>query len=76
MSWSQDDVALALAWQAERNNECGGCGHPRDESFDPNVRWDAEPLVCHACAAKVKAEKPIRDDNNADGLYSRAFKRD
>lgn len=38
---------------------CGDCGQPRDVTFAPESfgRFKAEPLVCHACAARDRAAR-------------------
>jgi len=49
--WAEDDVDLALAWQAEQKAMCKGCGHHLDESTDGATRrqWEAQELICHGC---------------------------
>src|SRR3546814_4207080 len=34
--WSEEDIAAALEWQSEQDAKCPGCGHPMDETLDPN----------------------------------------
>lgn len=38
---------------------CSDCGHPLDECTDPDAweAYDAEPFVCHACAARERAQQ-------------------
>ena len=52
--WSDEDRQAALEWMEYERQLCGGCGMPRDESFDPanDDHYDAEPFTCHACAAR------------------------
>lgn len=60
MSWDEEDLELALAWQAELDGQCGGCGQPLDESSDPanSESYAGKTLVCHACAAMDR----VKDD--------------
>lgn len=43
-----------MEWIEYLNLLCPGCGHPRDESFDPanEDHYDAKPFTCHACHAR------------------------
>jgi hypothetical protein len=52
MSWPEEDIDLALQWQAEQRLQCKSCGHPIDESSNPDsIRaYEAHELTCHACA--------------------------
>lgn len=53
------DRAKALAWHLEQQITCPGCGHPLDETTDPDSEggWTAEKVRCHACHAQgVRAE--------------------
>ncbi len=45
---------MALAWQAEQELLCPGCGHPLDETTDPHLMrlWEATSKQCHACETK------------------------
>jgi hypothetical protein len=63
-----------LAWLEVEAETCSGCGHPKAETFDPDSEgaFDASVLVCHACAARRKAEKRVDD---LDGAYSVATRR-
>lgn len=57
-AWTELDRVKALAWQAEQNARCGGCGHPLDESMDPDNEegvYEVRHSVCHACAARERA---------------------
>lgn len=63
MSWSTEDLGYALAWQAEQDTLCGGCGQPRDESMSPDAEgsYVAKPVRCHACAEQSRAAKVWAD---------------
>lgn len=70
--WLDEDVAAALAWQAEDALRCGGCGFPRDLTFDEAAyqRFLAEPLVCHACGSRDRGQRAWSDaKGDPDGLY-------
>lgn len=48
---------MALAWQAEQEARCGGCGLPCDESMAPSAEnaYVARPVRCHACTVRAGA---------------------
>lgn len=56
--FTPEDTQLALEWQAEADLICGGCGHPIDESMDPDNEdaYVAHVNVCAACAAKERKQ--------------------
>jgi hypothetical protein len=62
--WLPEDQQAALEWQAHKDLLCSGCGQPRDECFAPenSFRYTAEPLECHACAARER-KKWARNKN-------------
>lgn len=78
--FTEDDMASALDWQREDAMKCRGCGNPTDESMavGRDDSYDAELLVCHACAAGDRAERMFRAERNArtDGLKRRIFETD
>ena len=55
--WTEDDVAAALAVQAEEDDRCGGCGHPLSESTHPDNQFafTGQPVRCFACEANARA---------------------
>lgn len=69
-----------LEWQREQDLLCPGCGHPRDETMDPEAqdRYDSKALRCFACAAKERAaEKFTKHERpNLAGLYFTVGRRD
>jgi hypothetical protein len=53
--WLDTDTAAALEWQAYQKSLClGGCGRPREESFDIAMddHYDVTPIACNACRAR------------------------
>ena len=66
-------MQAALEWQDWKQSLCAGCGLPRHETMHPdNERaYDAEPLKCHACAARERKGKAINGQENFDasGIY-------
>jgi hypothetical protein len=54
---------VALAWLLEDREPRCRCGVPVDEATDPKYEtdWTAEVRVCHACAARERAERPFHD---------------
>lgn len=77
--WTDDDISAAMAWMADDADRCPGCGHHRDESMDIDHAgnfYDAEPVTCHACAARDRAQKAHRDQNGDQaGVYWRITER-
>jgi hypothetical protein len=57
--WTQADTDLALALTELEADRCPGCQHPRSESMDPahEFDWVADPVRCHACAARDRAAR-------------------
>lgn len=48
-------MAWALAWQAEQDVKCSGCGLPRDETMADGadrLHWQVHGRVCAACEAR------------------------
>lgn len=61
-----------MAWLEDERLRCPGCDHYRDETFDRENfnRWDAEPVVCHACQARDQAARAWQQNKkDSDGLY-------
>lgn len=66
------DRAKALAWQLEQALICPGCGHPLDETTDPEAEgaYSADKVRCHACHAKgMRAETTGEHDDRHGLLY-------
>jgi hypothetical protein len=64
-----------LEWLAEDRAKCS-CGFPLDETTKPgrDDDFDAEPVVCHACAARDRAQRAWRDkQGDENGLRWRVF---
>lgn len=77
--WSDEDYESALAWLVEDKTRCSGCGHHRDETTDAESqhKWDAEAVVCHACAARDQRAKAFRNNKGDEsGVYWRIFERE
>lgn len=57
-AWLQVDTDLALALTDLEAERCD-CGHSRLESMDPanEFAYRAEPIRCHACAARDRAAR-------------------
>lgn len=76
--WSEEDLGYALAWQAEQDAQCSGCGHPRDESMNPDYEtaWDVSTNRCYACAAMARKGKAHSEGGmEAAGLFLGATRR-
>lgn len=52
----------------EQALKCSGCGHPRDETFDPETAWKyrGRVLKCFACAARDRAHKKHTSNKHHD----------
>lgn len=77
--FTEDDMHAALDWQLEQSLLCGGCGRPTDETMavGRDDAYDAEVVVCHACAAGDKAERQYRDaDGDVAGIKRRIWESD
>lgn len=64
--WLPEDLDVALEWQRHLDEQCT-CGNPLMESTDPELEgaYEAQAVVCHACAAREAASKKFAD---ADGV--------
>lgn len=74
--WTTDDRDLALAWQADSDDRCPGCGQPRHEAWSAEAEGTYHDrlldLRCHACKAKKGLERAIaesKDKTATDGRY-------
>ena len=63
--WTEADIEAALAYQDDLGAKCSGCGHYVDESMADGADrdYEAEPLACHACAERDRAQERYRKDN-------------
>ena len=62
--WSDDDTALALAWQANENANCSGCGLPRAQTMAPGADrkyWPVHSASCAACEALIAKGRTLDD---------------
>ena len=53
--WTPNDREMALQWRTEKDLQCTGCGHPRDESMADEhdaPTYQVEALQCHACRSR------------------------
>lgn len=76
--WSDDDLEAALAFVDDEADRCPGCGHHRDESMAHGMdqAYDAEPIVCHACAVTERAQAAAANENRERfGVFWRTWKR-
>jgi len=56
--WTEEDYGWAAAEESNRAALCpGGCGHPLEETIDPDIEWEAPlPVVCFACRTLAKRQ--------------------
>lgn len=77
---TEEDAAAWLEWQTEQALICKGCSRPTDETMAPgrDEAYDAEVLVCHACAAGDRAERAFMSQDSPDtaGLKRRIYETD
>lgn len=71
--WTDDDIDAALAYMDHLDSLCSGCGHPRNETFDPEnfMAYHTEAYRCHACADRDMTQRARSENDNAsnDGMY-------
>lgn len=68
--WLDEDIEAALAWQAERDCRCPGCGLPTDETTAPGAAYIATPVVCTACRERGhQIESMRRDEVDLTGIH-------
>jgi len=74
--WTDKDRAWLLAYLAEQDETCKGCGNPLDECRDPKTagRWRVVHQTCEACrVAEADADnqaEAARAGGKQRGLYS------
>lgn len=57
-----------MEWQAFQELLCPGCKQPRDESMAKDgPHYEAEPLRCRACEARVHMERKFTEDQGSVG---------
>lgn len=62
--WLEEDTEWALAWQEDKASRCGGCGHPLDETTDPDAEeaYRVHTIRCHACTARDRKDGQPLDE--------------
>lgn len=68
--WTPEDREAALAWQAEEQLKCPGCGLPRDETMvdeDAAPFYVVEEVTCHACATRDLVSDAAQQDARKAG---------
>lgn len=76
--WLDSDRDEALALQAVEAAECPGCGEPRETSMavESDGAYDADVVLCHACAAMGRASHAYAKDNqHAHGVFTELTRR-
>lgn len=69
--FTEQDTEDVFEYFREKELECPGCGHPRDESMDKanQLAYVAEPVRCFACQARdQRAEKWHRAGGDSAGI--------
>lgn len=70
--WKDDDRDAAMALQDYEASLCSGCGHPLEETTDPEKEYAykaALPLRCHYCTAAARAQEDYRDNPHSEALH-------
>lgn len=77
--WLPEDTEDALAYLADLNTRCSGCGHPRDETTAVDGRgWPLHDYavgstVCQACEAKAITQDQIAREGGVEAMHGRIF---
>lgn len=68
--WTQSDTDLAIALTVIEAERCD-CGHPRSESMHPDSEYayTADPIRCHACAARDRAARGVDETWDDAGIH-------
>lgn len=68
--WTAEDFEYAVAWQAELDSRCPGCGHHVDEAWnrDNHNAYEGSTHRCYACMAAARASRSM-DSEIRDGVY-------
>ena len=63
-AWTDEDRALALAWQEYRDDVCSGCGHQLSitTKSENQFAYGGEIVRCHACAAQERTARKFADE--------------
>lgn len=75
--FTEDDIDAAMAWVDDEALRCSGCGQHRDESMAPGADqlYDAEPVVCHGCAARDRGKADAGNKKlDTAGVFWRVFR--
>lgn len=76
--FTEDDMAAVLEWQDEQARTCS-CGFPLEESTAPDrdYAYDADVLVCHACAMRDRKERGYKEaGGDTAGIRTRVWEID
>lgn len=76
--FTEDDMAAALTWRIEDKLTCS-CGFPLEESTAPgrDYAYDADVMVCHACAMRDRKERGYREGGgDMAGIRTRVWEID
>jgi len=76
---TEDDMHAMLEWQTEQSLRCPGCGRPTDETtaVGRDDDYNAEVIVCHACAAGDRVERMYRENHgDTAGMRRRIWESD
>lgn len=74
--WTAEDREWALAWQAEQDLVCPGCGLPRDETMvneEDAPFYEVVSLACHACKARDLAARDAAENNGGKSPPGRFY---
>lgn len=77
--WLDEDIDAALEYIEYEQSLCSGCSRPRSETFaeEADGRYVAEPLTCHACAARDaesrRASEARQSGNWGEGSFDGVY---
>jgi hypothetical protein len=68
--WSDEDRGWVLAFMADQDDICSGCGHYISECRDPNTmgQWSPREVTCEACRILQAAADNVAE-SHARGVY-------
>jgi hypothetical protein len=71
-AWTADDRQAAMALLDYEASLCSGCGHPLEETTDPDkeFKYRAQmPVRCHRCTASAQAMDSFQDMPHPEALH-------
>jgi hypothetical protein len=70
--WKDEDRQAAMALQDYEASLCSGCGHPLEETTDPDKEYAykaALPIRCHYCTAAAIGQEDYKESPHSEALH-------